>query len=524
MIGHALLINPSYAGTYGSNEGGIAYPVYPILGLAAIGGAIKERGHTFRILDLSYRRYDPDLIRSLIEEERPDVVGVTATTPLMNQARDISFICRAVDANITTVAGGAHPSALPVESMNESVFDLVAQGECDYVIADLLDGEPVESIGGLWHRTGDGIISTGPAGLLNDLDELPMPAWEDYPPDASGLASTLVARNRPVTSIEFSRGCIYSCDFCASKNTLGRGYRKKSPERCADELERLQELGFREAVLHDDIFTTDNRWASAVCEAIIERDLDIAWTCNNGIRVDAANEDLFRLMRHAGCYRVYFGMETGNADVLRRFGKGGQATLDKGADAVDLARAAGLEPNGFFMVGLSPDTEASMQDTIDYARSLRLDGMKCGLCVPYPGTPMFNELYATGGIKSLDWDAYTVYNTADHIFDHPTLEWDTINRYLDRFYRQVIIKNPRYIARRVLYAIRNREALSHFGYAWRFLSMLRHGHRSTELAAYAYEHEWRPLDLTLDQALGDYPPPRARRHGTALPVDVTTGS
>ena len=213
--------------------------MYPILSLAAIGGAIKERGHTFRIVDLSYRRYDPDLLRSVICEERPDVVGITATTPLMNQARDLSFLVKDIDPDIVTIAGGAHPSALPQESLEESALDLVACGEGDDVVAHLLDGRRPTDVAGLWVRTADGIVSTGPAGLREDLDSLPMPAWENYPAEAKTAASKLLARNLPVTSIEFSRGCIYSCDFCASKNTMGRGYRKKSPQRCADELERL---------------------------------------------------------------------------------------------------------------------------------------------------------------------------------------------------------------------------------------------------------------------------------------------
>jgi anaerobic magnesium-protoporphyrin IX monomethyl ester cyclase len=515
-IGHALLINPSYAGTYGSNEGGIAYPVYPILSLAAIGGALKQRGHTFRILDLSYRPYDPELIRDVLREEQPQVLGVTATTPLMNQARDISYIAREIDPDITTIVGGAHASAMPAETLGESVFDLVACGECDFVMADLLEGVDPADIGGLWRRADGDIVNTGPAGLIGDLDDLPLPAWEDYPVESTRMTSSLIARHQPVTSMEFSRGCIYSCDFCASKNTMGRGYRKKTPERCADELQRIQDLGFREAVLHDDIFTTDTRWAAAVCEAIIERGIDVAWTCSNGIRVDAVDERLFNLMKQAGCYRVYFGFETGNEDVLKEFGKGGQATLDKGIEAVDMARDAGLEPNGFFMVGLMPDTEESMQDTIDYARKVRLDAAKCGICVPYPGTPMFRALYDAGNIKSLDWDAYTVYNTADNIFDHPTLDWDTVNRYFKRFYRQVYLMNPRYLVRRLRYLLRNGELWRNVGFAFSFFRLLARSEQADTRPVYAYEADWRKLDITNETTVGEYVVPRVRRRGTAL--------
>src|SRR5215468_2042140 len=282
-MGSALLINPSYLRTYGSNEGGIAYPVYPILSLAAVAGAIKQRGHQVKILDLSYRRYDPDLIDREIAALRPDVVGITATTPLANQMRDISFLVKDRFPGVQVVAGGAHPSALPIETMQESALDAVAAGEQDFAIADLLDGKKLADLGGMMWRGVDGteVHVNPPRPLLERLDDLPMPAWEDYPPECNARITKIIARHRPVTTIEFSRGCVFKCDFCASKNTMGLGYRKKSPERCAEELAVLQRLGYREVVLVDDIFTSDNRWASLVCEAIIRRGVRMAWTCTN---------------------------------------------------------------------------------------------------------------------------------------------------------------------------------------------------------------------------------------------------
>ena len=85
-----------------------------------------------------------------------------------------------------------------------------------------------------------------------------------------------------------------------------------------------------EAVIADDIFTSDHDWAMAVCEEFIRRGSKMVWTCTNGIRVDSARGELFSTMKRAGCYRVHFGFESGNDDVLKAFGKGGRATLDQG--------------------------------------------------------------------------------------------------------------------------------------------------------------------------------------------------
>ena len=71
-------------------------------------------------------------------------------------------------------------------------------------------------------------------------------------------------------------------------------------------------------------------------------------------------------MRRAGCYRVAFGLESGDDAVLRGFGKGGRATLASARTAVEQCRAAGIEVSGYFMIGLSGDTEESMRRTIDH--------------------------------------------------------------------------------------------------------------------------------------------------------------
>jgi anaerobic magnesium-protoporphyrin IX monomethyl ester cyclase len=509
-MGKALLINPSYFRTYGSNEGGIAFPVYPILSLSALAGAVKARGHQVRILDLSYRQYDPRMIADLVRSEKPDVVGVTATTPLANQMRDISYVVKDVSKDILTIAGGAHPSALPMETMRQSALDMVVAGEGDFVVADLLDGKSPASIPGVYWRSGDDVRVNPPMPLLEDLDKLPFPAWEDYPPECNAKMTKIIARHTPVSTIEFSRGCVFKCDFCGSKNTMGLGYRKKSPERCAEELAKLQSLGYREVVLVDDIFTSDNEWAVQVCEAIVRKGVTMAWTCTNGIRVDSANPELFRLMKRAGCYRVYFGFESGNDEVLKAFGKGGRATLDKGVEAVEMAREAGLEPNGFFMVGLTGDTEKSMQDTIDYAKRVRLDTMKCGMTTPYPGTPMFRQLRKDGRIKTFDWDQYTVYNKAEQIYDHPALGWETVKRYFKKFYAEAYFKNPRYMLRRLRFMIRNHEIFWNVFYTLKFWTMIWGREKAPERENYAFEEKWRPLDLVPADEIRDYEVPKAK--------------
>src|SRR5262245_17226806 len=130
-MARVLLVNPSYAGTYGSYKASLTYPIYPTLGLTTVAGEALRRGHHVEVLDLSYRPYDWRLVRARIEQSRPDIVGITATTPLMNQLRDLSVLCKDVSRDILVVGGGAHVSAMPIETLEESCLDLALPGEAD---------------------------------------------------------------------------------------------------------------------------------------------------------------------------------------------------------------------------------------------------------------------------------------------------------------------------------------------------------------------------------------------------------
>lgn len=470
-MANVLLINPSYQASYGHSKASLVGLIMPTLGLATIAGVARQRGHRVSILDFSWRKYDHREISRHIHSARPDVVGVTATTPLMNQLRDISVLVKDISRNIVVVGGGAHPSALPEETLRESLLDAICYGEADYSFAEICDGIDFEKIRGLCYRDGDRIARTAARYPIADLDELPMPAWDLYDLDTYlRTASRLTFRRVPATLAEFSRGCVFKCDFCASKITMALSYRKKSPDRCAAEVIEMQNLGFREFFLADDIFTSDQKWAAEVCEAISLSGADMTWTCTNGIRVESADDRLFDLMRQAGCYRVSFGFESGNDDILKRFGKGGRATIKQGLKATRMARDAGMDVNGFFQVGLSHDTEETIEETIDYARKLPLDILKFMISIPFPGTPMFKDYFDEGRIRSFDWDDYHM-DTQHLLYTHRSLSHQAILDFMKRAYRRCVLFNPAYIVRRLIRGIRTGEFFWDMFYFIKYLSL-----------------------------------------------------
>ena len=488
-----FLINPSYQAAYGNSKASIVNPFFPTLGLATIAAVAKQAGHHVEILDLCWRSYDHNLISSKVVASKPDIVGITATTAGMNQLRDISCIVKNISESILVVGGGAHPSALPMESIYESKLDAICVGEADHSFTDIANGEKLANISGLYYRSEENVLNTGLRTPIENLDDLPMPAWELYNPEDYKKISKLITKYPPVATAEFSRGCVFTCDFCASKVTMSLGYRKKSPARCAEEIKHLSSLGFKEFWLADDIFTSDQKWAGEVSEAIIQANTGMHWTCNNGIRVESADDSLFEKMKKAGCYRVSFGFESGNDEVLKGFGKGGKATIEQGRTAVKKARSAGLQTNAFFMLGLSCDTEDTMLDTVEFARTLPVDLLKFGLSIAFPGTAMFDNYARTNLIKSFNWDKYVVYSD-EHLFAHENLDYRYIQNFMKYAYKRAVTMNPSFVVRRFLNAIKNGDFLSDIYHGVLFVIMPSVSTKNTSI--YAVQEQWPHYDFT----------------------------
>jgi anaerobic magnesium-protoporphyrin IX monomethyl ester cyclase len=223
-----LLINPSYSPSYGGTKVKVVNPIYPTLGLATIAAVALQKRHKVEILDLSWRPYDFELIRNHVLQSKPDIVGITATTPLMNQLRDISILIKDISKKIFVIGGGPHPSALPEETLQETMLDAVVVGEADYSFSEICNNYSLSDISGISYRKGDQIFSTPKRPLITNLDELPMPAWHLYNIADYHKISRLLCKRLPMTTAESSRGYVYRCDVFFFFITLSPGYRKKS--------------------------------------------------------------------------------------------------------------------------------------------------------------------------------------------------------------------------------------------------------------------------------------------------------
>lgn len=410
-------------------------PSYPCLSLATLAGHLVGK-HKIRVVDLDLVTDAWSELRQQARYFRPEMVVVSAKTPVYPVAVELMTKLKKVYPKVTNVIGGVHATICQKEVLAEGCFDIVVAGEADFALPTIL----AEKNWGKFR----GKIFRDKKNPVKNLDNLPLPAWRLFDL-ARYKNSRLSCRKNPAGLMETSRGCAYRCNFCC-KDIFGTRYRMKSVKRVVDEMEYMLECGFGEIHIADDSFTQDIDRAKEICREIVRRGLRFPWSLINGVRVNLVDREFFRLAKKAGCWQTGFGIESGDQRVLDKVNKG--IRLAQIRKAVGLAEEEGIETFGFFILGLLGETERSMKKTIGFAKSLPLSTAKFDVCIPYPGTDYYKLLELQERILSRDWSAYRLHNIEKPLFEHENLNWNTIEEYYKRAFREFYWR-PSYIWRRL---------------------------------------------------------------------------
>jgi anaerobic magnesium-protoporphyrin IX monomethyl ester cyclase len=409
------------------------------LGLGYIAAVLKGRGFDVKVID--------GPTDNVLQDYMPDVIGISAMTPQIEEAWRIADRAKAFIPNVTVILGGVHPSILPLESIAKPAVDIVVVGEGELtmvcVCSALLYNLSLEKVQGIVYKSHGEVVSNPPREVLNNLDELPFPARELFNfPDGYTPG---YYRHLPAATILTSRGCPGRCTFC-NKSVFGNRSRMRTAHNVFQEMMYLHIFhGIREFHISDDNFTTDRQRAIDICDFIIKAGMKVSWACSNGIRVDCVCQELLNKMKQAGCYRIAFGIESGSPKILKSINK--NITLDKIDTAVRMARKAGLITVGFFMVGNYGETDETISETIKFIDKLKLDYIQFTIATPYPGTELAEQVSAHGRVLAKRWSEYNTYTGS--IIEWENLSKREIDEFQMRMYR-VSYMNFNYIFNRLL--------------------------------------------------------------------------
>ncbi len=357
------------------------YPVVP----ASAATLLRAHGHEVLWLDGIARGMTPEAHWRALEAWRPDAVFLETKTPVVRfHWAWVRELKRRLPGCLA-VMGGDHVTALPEETRREAPVDaLLRGGDYDFALLGWAEGReaPVD------------------LAALPRIDRA-LTRWRDYAFRNGNFLRT------PGAYVMSARDCWHGrCAFC-SWAALYPIYRVRPVGDVLDELEGLAALGARE-VMDDAGSQPTGAWLRAFCEGLLSRGLHRRLRIDCNQRFGALTAEDYRLMRRAGYRMVLFGVESANQATLDRLGKG--LTVAQAEEGARLASEAGLDVHVTLMFGYPWESAEEARRTAAFGRALLRRGHAASLqatwLVPYPGTPLFRELQASGGLLTEDWDAY----------------------------------------------------------------------------------------------------------------------
>jgi anaerobic magnesium-protoporphyrin IX monomethyl ester cyclase len=361
--------------------------------------------------ELSFEEWKARLIH-----EKPDIIAIETKTPIIkrhwkiiNELKDSKFEIR----NSKFILMGDHVTALPEESLRNSKVDyVIASGDYDIELLSIANKLSKKTVpeGGIYYKEENQIISTGKYNLRNhSLDDLPLidrelTKWKLYTHKNGNFKYT------PGSYVMNARDCWWGkCAFCSWTTMFpGETFRVRQAEKALDEIGELIKLGVKE-IMEDSGTLPTGKWLEEFCNGLIKRGYNkkVKLSCN--MRINAIqNPKIWKLMKKAGFRLILFGIESANQKTLDKINK--NLRVEEIEPTLKMAKEAGLEPHGTFMLGWPWETEQEAKKTIELAKHLfrknYIDSLQATTVIPYPGTPLYDYCKKNSLLLTEDYDRY----------------------------------------------------------------------------------------------------------------------
>ncbi len=377
----------------------------PHIGIAYLLSVAKNYGIQAKYIDMVADCISPEELIKIIGICTPILLGFTCFTVQMNTVGKLSKLIKSQYPKIKICVGGPHVSAIPEETLNdfnEIDYLILGEGELSFVnlIQNIDNNSALTSIKGIGTRFNK-IFSWDP---IQELDAIPFPSWDQF--ELKKYGGTYPHRTSLELPMVTSRGCPFKCTFCC--RSMGDRVRRRSVESVIAEIENNIETHRCESIAFlDETFINDNKWFCGFYNAMKLRGFNkkISWSCST--RVSNISEDLIYMMKDAGCYYIFFGLESANDETLRKIKKG--ITVNQMRNAIKLTKQYKIIPVGAFIIGLPGDTEKHVLQAIELGKELDLYSITFPIAVPFPGTALREQaINGSDGMKILsnNWDHY----------------------------------------------------------------------------------------------------------------------
>ena len=416
---------------------------FPPLALGYLAAPLVKKGYQIKIIDASSMECDNDDIIKEVEQYRPDLIGISAVTANAKEAHSLIDYLKQKYPKIPIILGGPHVNCFPDLVFKDSPkLDMIVYGEGEKVFEEIVDyynsfKKLPDDLSGTWLKIKDGSIKKNPtAEIIIDLDEILPPTHQLYDYRLY-KPLPLQYKKMPVANLLTSRGCPYGrCTFCFESGRASQKYRRHSPERVIKEIKFLINMhGIREVAFWDDNFLINESWINKFCDLLDKENIKIPWSAC--ARVNTISKTMLERAVKSGLWNVFYGIESGNQDLLDGIQKG--ITLDQVRQAVKWSNQLGIDSRGSFMLALPGETPAKALKTIEFAREIDLTYAQFLPTHPEWGTVLYDNAIKSGRLVPMYKGRTSVTYVPDGYKDEKEVRKMQIMAYRKFYFRPIYI-------------------------------------------------------------------------------------
>lgn len=362
---------------------------YPPLGLLYLSAYLKKHNIDVEVYDTTFSSY-PDLI-DYLKKNLPDVLGIHCN--LLTKYNVMKLIRFCQENDIVSILGGPDASTQIQEFLKYGA-DVIISGEGEEPLLSVLNALQSKSKNELEHipnvsfKNLEGtIFQNSRRASKRSLNEYPYPDRS-----AIDIQNYLDAwghhhGQRPI-SIVTARGCAFTCKWC-SHSVYGWTHRRRSPENVLAEIkEIIDQYNPTHLWFADDVFTVNKHWMKKFHQLMTNENIHLPFECI--ARADRLDEELVTLLQELGCYRIWFGAESGSQHILDAMSRG--VTKNQIKNATRWCQKHGIEAGVFVMFGYPGEELSEVYETIEFISKLQPDRYLTTVAYPLRGTSMYDEI------------------------------------------------------------------------------------------------------------------------------------
>ncbi len=373
----------------------------PCNDLGYISSVLKQDNYGIFLKDYQAEKKTIDDLLTDFSAEKPDIVFISTTNGSLPEDLKTVDLLKNKKPDTAFILKGSiffNPKQELLSKLNLTNADYLIGGEVEFIIRDLVnahfnDKTLLENLQGISYKDDNGNwIINFHKDFKDELESLPFP-------DRDAMKNNLYinpSTNKPMALIVTDKGCPYSCSFCLSPVISGKKIRSRSNENIIGEIKDcIEKYNITNFFFRSDTFTANRTKIIEFCRLLIKEELNskINWVAT--ARADTLDEELVRIMKQSGCSLVAIGFESGNNESLSLMNK--KTTTEINLQAAKICKKYKIEILGYFLTGFPWEDEQDLTKLKNHIFEINADYIEISVVVPFPNTPIYNELVLQNG-------------------------------------------------------------------------------------------------------------------------------